>query len=175
MLLYHGSYLGGLSVIAANSRSHTTGKPVAYFTESRAYALVCCRPPEENFVTAGIRQDGKLHYFERFPNQLKVMYDGKVGYLYTVRLTNGMTPASKPQAYESSTDVPVLSCERIENVYEALLEEMRCGTMILHRYEDIDPAEQKEMAVYIRESFLNDPMSEPYRAFWIEHFRDWWD
>lgn len=86
-----------------------------------------------------------------------------------------MTPASKPQAYESSTDVPVLSCERIENVYEALLKEMRCGTMILHRYEDIDPKEQKEMAVYIRESFLNDPMSEPYRAFLIEHFRNLWD
>lgn len=31
------------------------------------------------------------------------------------------------------------------------------------------------MAVYIRESFLNDPMSEPYRAFLIEHFRDLWD
>ncbi|MBQ1631930.1 MAG: hypothetical protein II049_03830 [Clostridia bacterium] len=175
MLLYHGSYLGGLSVIAANSRSHTTGKPVAYFTESRAYALVCCRPPEENFVTAGIAKDGRLHYFERFPNQLQTMYDGKVGYLYTVERSCSMTPALKPQAYESEADVSVRSCERVENVYAALQAELQQGTMILHRYEDIDPAEQKQNAVGIRDSFLNDPIGKPIRAFLIEHFKDLWD
>lgn len=174
-MLYHGSYLGGLTVIAANSRSHTTGKPVAYFTESRAYALVCCRPPEENFVTAGIGKDGRLHYFERFPDQLNVMYDGKVGYLYSVEQSGTMTPASKPQAYESETDVPVRSCERVENVYAALLEELRKGTMILHRYEDIAPEEQKQNAIEIRDSLLNDPISKRYRAFLIEHFKDLWE
>ena len=172
-MLYHGSYLGGLSVIAANSRSHTTGKPVAYFTESRAYALVCCRPPEENFVTAGIRQDGKLHYFERFPDQLNVMYDGKVGYLYSVEQSGTMTPASKPQAYESETDVPVRSCERVKNVYAAL-QELRKETMILHRYEEIDPEEQKQNAIALREAYLNDPTCR-YRAFLIEHFKDLWE
>ena len=174
-MLYHGSYLGGLNVIAANSRSHTTGRPVAYFTESRAYALVCCRPPEENFVTAGIGKDGRLHYFERFPDQLNVMYAGKTGYLYTVERGGSMAPASKPQAYESETDVPVLSCERVENVYAALLEELQKGTMILHRYEDIDPEEQKQNAIDIRDSLLIDPISKRYRAFLIEHFQDLWE
>ncbi len=174
-MLYHGSYLGGLSCIAANSRSHTTGKRVAYFTESRAYALVCCRPPEENFVTAGVGKDGKLHYFERFPDQLNVMYDGKVGFLYTVERSDRMSPASKPQAYESETDVPVRSCERIENVYAALSGELRKETMVLHRYEDIDPAEQRQNAIDIRDSLLNDPISKPYRAFLIEHFKDLWE
>ena len=61
-MLYHGSNVGGLHVIKANAKSHVTGECVAYFTEDRCYALVCCRDREENFVTMGIREDGKQHY-----------------------------------------------------------------------------------------------------------------
>lgn len=74
-MLYHGTNIGGLRYIQANSKSHTTGKSVAYFTEDRCYALVCCREREFNFVTMGLREDGKQHYFERFPDQLRVLYD----------------------------------------------------------------------------------------------------
>lgn len=73
MILYHGSSIGNFEYIKANSKSHKTGRNVAYFTSSRIYALICCRIPSENFVTVGLRKDGKLHYFERFPNQLDTL------------------------------------------------------------------------------------------------------
>ena len=79
-MLYHGTYIDGLDVIKANSKSHTTGKKVAYFTGDRCYALVCCRCRESNFVTMGLRADGKQHYYERFPEQLKKIYIGKKGF-----------------------------------------------------------------------------------------------
>ncbi len=75
-MLYHGTILSGLNTIKANSMSHTTGKSVAYFSEDRCYALICCRNRTENFLTMGVRADGKPHYYERFPNQLKTLYKG---------------------------------------------------------------------------------------------------
>jgi hypothetical protein len=71
--LYHGSMIRGLNIIVANAKSHVDGSKVAYFTTDRIYALVCCRSREENFVTMGIK-DGKQQYYERFPDQLRVMY-----------------------------------------------------------------------------------------------------
>ena len=52
-MLFHGTNISGLSTIKANSKSHSTGKTVAYFSEDRCYALICCRSRTENFVTMG--------------------------------------------------------------------------------------------------------------------------
>ena len=81
-LFYHGSVIGGLDTILANAKSHIDGSKVAYFTSDRVYALVCCRSRQENFVTMGLDRNGIQHYFVRFPNQLKTMYEGKEGFLY---------------------------------------------------------------------------------------------
>ena len=61
-IFYHGSIIGGLDTILANSKSHTDGSRVAYFTEDRVYALVCCRSRQENFVTMGPDRNGIQHY-----------------------------------------------------------------------------------------------------------------
>lgn len=76
-MIYHGSCISGLRTIRANSRSHSTGKSVAYFSEDRCYALICCRSRTENFVTMGVGADGRQHYYERFPNQLETIYKGR--------------------------------------------------------------------------------------------------
>ncbi len=78
---YHGSIIKDLNVILANAKSHVDGNKVAYFTTDRVYALVCCRSREENFVTMGVK-DGIQHYYERFPDQLQVLYDREEGFLY---------------------------------------------------------------------------------------------
>ena len=71
-MLYHGSEFANLPYIMANAKSHSTGKQVAYFTSDRVYALVCSRSKPNRFVTMGYHaDDGKQHYYERFPNQLE--------------------------------------------------------------------------------------------------------
>ena len=169
---FHGSVIGGLDTILANAKSHIDGSKVAYFTTDRVYALVCCRSRQENFVTMGPR-DGIQHYFERFPDQLKVMYDGKEGFLYqpvsTVALTN-----TKGHTWESHVNVPVILVEHIPNVYPEILREEAAGNVIVHRYAEIDPAEQKLHANYIRDD-LDDPLSTEYREFLIQHFSSLWD
>lgn len=171
-MLYHGTVIGGLCAIKANASSHSSGKMVAYFTEDRCYALICCRDRGENFVTMGLGEDGKQHYYERFPDQLKTLYSGKQGYLYVteaaedLKNTNGHT-------WESETDVLVLRCETVVDVYPELLKEEEKGNLIVHRYSDIDPAEQKMHANYIKEHIAEE--GEAMERFYLAHFSSLWD
>lgn len=170
--LYHGSILGGLDTILANAKSHTDGGRVAYFTTDRVYALVCCRSREENFVTMGPK-DGMQHYFERFPEQLKVMYSGKGGFIYTPISTETLKN-TRGNSWESPSDVPVILLERIKDVYVEILKEEAAGRVIIHRYNEIDRAEQTEHANYVRDH-LNDPVFAEYRGFLYRHFSPLWD
>lgn len=171
-MLYHGTNIGGLRYIQANSKSHTTGKSVAYFTEDRCYALVCCREREFNFVTMGLREDGKQHYFERFPDQLRVLYQGKKGYLYLADSADHLVN-TKGRTWESETDVCVSRCEIINDVYAEIMKEAANGNVVIHKYSDIDPAEQKMHANHIK-GHLDDE-GEKMKAFYIEHFSALWD
>lgn len=170
-MLYHGTVIGNLRVIKANSKSHTSGKKVAYFTEDRCYALICCRDRNENFVTMGLRQDGKLHYYERFPNQLNILYSGKQGYIYLIETAKGLNNA-KGHTWESEIDVPVFRYEAVYDVYSEILKEEDMGNIVIHRYSEIDPAEQRLHANYIKEHI--DDEGEAMKQFYLAHFSSLW-
>lgn len=172
-LLYHGSIFGGLDTILAHSKSHVDGSKVAYFTTERIYALVCCRSRAENHVTMGLRKDGKQHYFETFPDQLKVLYEGKEGFIYTP-VSTGTLQNTRDHSWESHVDVPVVLQEHVSDVYAEILKEKDAGNVIVHHYEDIDPIEQKEYANHIRDT-LNDVSDAGYREFLYRHFSTLWD
>ena len=171
-IFYHGSVIGGLDIILANAKSHADGSQVAYFTEDRVYALVCCRSREENFVTMGPK-DGIQHYYERFPDQLRVMYEGKEGFIYRP-VSCDTLKHTKDHTWESPADVPVVLHEHITDVYEEILREEKAGNVIIHRYEEIDPDEQKKRASDMREYIKNNPQLT-YRDFVIEHFSPLWE
>lgn len=171
-MLYHGTLIPNLHTIHANSKSHSTGKPVAYFSEDRCYALICCRSAQENFVTMGVGKDGRQHYYERFPNQLKILYSGKQGYLYSPESSEDLI-RTKGHSMESETDVPVSRCEAVSDVYLEILREEAQGNLVIHRYAEIDPAEQKMHANYIRDH-ISDSGPE-MEAFYRAHFSSLWD
>lgn len=171
-MLYHGSVVDGLTTIWAKSKSHVSGEPVAYFTMDRVYALVCCRKRTENFVTMGPDKNGKQHYYERFPDQLKVMYAGRDGYLYTPVSEEGLV-RTKGNSSESVMDVPVTLFEHVTDVYAEVLKEERAGNVIVHRYADIDPEEQRQMILSIREGWKRGEFAE-YSDFVYEHFSPLW-
>ena len=170
-VLYHGSIIKGLNIILANARSHVDGSKVAYFTTDRVYALVCCRSRDENFVTLGLK-DGEQHYYERFPDQLKTMYDGKEGFLYRPVSVTDLTNTNG-HTWESHADVPVILHEHVPDVYAEILREEAIGNVIIHRYNEIDPDEQKLHADYIRDH-IDDPLFSEYREFLIRHFSLLW-
>lgn len=169
--LYHGSIMKELDIILANAESHADGSKVAYFTSDRVYALVCCRGREENFVTMGLK-DGVQHYYERFPDQLKIMYEGKEGFLYRPLSSAGLTNISG-HTWKSHADVPVSLYEHVPDIYEEILREEAVGNVIIHRYGEIDPDEQKLHANYVRDH-MDDPMFSEYRNFLFCHFSSLW-
>ena len=116
--------------------------------------------------------DGRQHYFERFPNQLESLYKGRQGYIYLLDSTDGLTHG-KGHSWESEHDVPVSQCESIADVYSEILREESLGNIIIHRYAEIDPAEQTEHANYIRDHITDegDEMAKFYRT----HFSALWD
>ena len=171
-MLYHGSIIGGLQLIKANSKSHSSGERAAYFTGDRCYALACCRDQKHSFVTMGLKPDGKQHYYERFPDQLKTLYGGKQGYLYVLSTSDGLTN-TKGNTWESSADVPVDCCEVIEDLYLEILTEEATGNVIIHRYSEIDPTEQKMHANHIKEHL--DDQGQDMKEFYISHFSALWD
>lgn len=171
-MLYHGTVFEGLTVIKANTKSHTTGRMVAYFTEDRCYALVCCRKKSEDFVTMGLNKDGKQHYYERFPDQLRVLYEGKRGYIYENE-TSSTLINTKGHTWESEADVPAHLHEVVEDVYAEILKEEQAGNIIIHRYADINPKKQKENANYLKEHMGDQ--GEEMRQFYLAHFSELWD
>lgn len=171
-MLFHGTNISGLSTIKANSKSHSTGKTVAYFSEDRCYALICCRSRTEYFVTMGVGADGKQHYFERFPNQLEILYKGKQGYIYYLESRDGLTH-TKGHTWESESDVPVAQCEVVMDLYDEILQEETKGNIMIHRYSEIDPSEQKRHANYIRDHILDE--GKEMAQFYYSHFSSLWD
>ena len=171
-IFYHGSIIKGLNIILANAKSHVDGNMIAYFTTDRVYALVCCRSRRENFVTMGLK-DGVQHYFERFPNQLQILYEGKEGFLYRPVASDGFKN-TKGNTWESPVDVPVTLYKHISNIYAEILREEAVGNLIVHRYAEIDPAEQKMHANYIRDH-LDDPLYVECREFLAQRFSLLWD
>ncbi|MBP3705604.1 MAG: hypothetical protein J6I98_08740, partial [Clostridia bacterium] len=70
-------------------------------------------------------------------------------------------------------DVPVSHCEVIEDVYAEILKEEANGNIVIHRYAEIDPAEQKMHANYIKEHI--DEQGEEMKQFFLTHFSGLWD
>ena len=120
----------------------------------------------------GLR-DGIQTYFERFPDQLKVLYDGKEGFIYRP-VSAGTLKNTRGHTWESPVDVPVVLLEHIPNVYTEILKEEAAGNVLIRRYAEIDPAEQKEVANRFRDD-LDDPLFAEYRDFIYEHFSPLWD
>ena len=64
--------------------------------------------------------------------------------------------------------------EYVPDVYAAILGEEKAGNVVIHRYDEIDPAEQKDHANHLRDYAMNNPQLT-YRDFLIEHFSPLWD
>ena len=133
-MLFHGTNISGLSTIKANSKSHSTGKTVAY--------------------------------------QLEILYKGKQGYIYYLESTDGLTH-TKGHTWESESDVPVAQCEVVMDLYDEILQEETKGNIMIHRYSEIDPSEQKRHANYIRDHILDE--GKEMAQFYYSHFSSLWD
>ncbi|MDW7656905.1 MAG: DUF4111 domain-containing protein [Bacillota bacterium] len=135
---YHGTTTPGITELKAN--------PIVYLTPNRAYALFYIVDKNVNWVTCGIKDnDGKVHYDERFPNQLEKLYNGKSGYLYRCNDAEGLILGKSRDIVVSQSPVSVAGYEFIPDVFHEILNYEKAGAVVVKRYKNLTDTEKKDI------------------------------
>ena len=153
MLLYHGSPTGGIRALRPSPSNHD--KAYVYLTDCAALALLYAHNPIERpggFFPYWFDKAGLLHYDEYFPGQTRTLYGGQPGWIYRVEATGLPQLDKMPWVYLSEGEIQVCGADFIPDLYTALLRAERKGKLILHRYEDIPPAQQEKHRQIVRRS-----------------------
>ncbi len=173
MRLFHGTTEENIERLEPVSKDRE-GKPVAFLTDVFAYSLFYIRDREIDFVTCGVRTGGKVHYDEKFPDQLRVLYAGRAGWVYEAEAQaekhtiNGIWLCRESCA--------VVKKHFVADAYEAIMKEIEKGNVEVRRYEDATEEEKaldREGMVLKLRGMRN--MSEKCATFYREHFAECWE
>ena len=172
MKLFHGSETSNIERLETRSIDKE-GKPVLYLTDNWVYSLFYLRDRDVDFVTCGVSSDSKVHYDEKIPNQLKMLYQGRSGYIYQTDTT--AEPTSIRGIWISRENTSVTCYKYIPDVYEAIVEEINKGTVEFLPYEKLTEDQRKLNHEGVLRYFLSGrPMNAKREAFYKEHFQDAW-
>jgi len=134
MTYYHCSPTAGLKTLEPHKPDSFQKPKYVYMTTLLPMALMY---GVRNFeYTYGYTKEGQIYYDEYFPNALEILYKGKSGSLYQCAPDNVST-TKIPNEVVSEECVTIISEIMISDVYEALLEQERLGTLVIHRYEEL--------------------------------------
>ena len=135
MELYHASPVTGLTVLRP-SVTEFFGKPrQVCLTSLKPMALLYGIKHFE--YTYGYTKDRELYYQEYFPGALEELYRGKSASLYRCAWREGMEATAIPNEYVTADEVAVEEEVPVPDVYEALLEEERLGTLRIVRWAGV--------------------------------------
>lgn len=174
MAYYHCSPTAGLAVLEPRKPESFEKPARVYMTTLLPMALMyTVRNYEYSY---GYTKEGQIYFDEYFPNALEILYRGKSASLYLCD-PDSIEPTRIPNEAISETAVPVISETHIPDAYEALLEQERLGTLVIHRYQELSEGMlnwiRKVEADCIRKSnLLNSP--GPMADYYQEHYPESW-
>ena len=172
MAYYHCSPTAGLSVLEPR-KPETFDKPASvYMTTLLPMALMY---GVRNFeYTYGYTKQGQIYFEEYFPNALEILYRGKSASLYLCDPSQ-LKSTQIPNEAVSEEAVPVISETVIPDVYEALLEQERRGSLVIRRYHELsekmlDWIVRAEADTIRKKNLVNTPgpMADYYRSHYPE-------
>ena len=154
-MLYHASQQSGIKELVPHASTH--GKKYVYAINDRLMALLF-GAPKDDFDLLIDEVNGKPVIFECYPNALRKIYYEKSCYLYVVNEEGFLSNQTgwKPEMV-CEHSVPVVSEEKIENIYNEIIASICTDSCIFHAYS---PDEEYQM-------FLKDELSERVRNFGI--------
>lgn len=174
MEYYHCSPTAGLKILEPR-KPHSFDKPArVYLTTLLPMALMYS---VRNFeYTYGYTREGQIYLEEYFPNALEVLYRGKSASLYLCS-PDRVETTRIPNEAVSAKPVLVLREITIPDALEALLEQERLGTLVIHRYEELSERKlawirKAEMETILKMGYLEKDcpgavyMREHYPASW---------
>lgn len=172
MAYYHCSPTPGLTVLEPRKPGSFHKPAGVYMTTLLPMALMySVRNYEYSY---GYTKQGQIYFEEYFPNALEILYRGKSASLYLCAPESTVSTKIPNEAL-SEKAVPVISETVIPDACEALLEQEKLGTLVIHRYHELSPEKlnwiRRVEADTIREKNmlrLNDPMADYYRTHYPE-------
>lgn len=174
MPYYHCSPTAGLTVLEPRKPAAFEKTAKVYLTTLLPMALLySVRNWEYSY---GYTEEGQLYFDEYFPNALEILYRGKQASLYLCA-PECAEPTSIPNEAISERSVPVLSETILPDACEAILEQERLGTLVIHRYQELS----EKMRNWIRNEEANDIRNGdllhtpgPRAAYYREHYPESW-
>jgi len=175
MTLYHCSPEPGLKTLRPSGSRF--GKPrQVCLTASLPMALMYGVRHFE--YTYGYNRAGELYYEEFFPNALAEIYRGKKASLYVCAHREDMGTTVVPKECVTPLEVPVEEEIWIPDVYTALREQERQGTLKVVRWEDAGAQRRARMAemelLTIREQKLLEQPDAPFARYMREKYPESW-
>lgn len=174
MAYYHCSPTAGLTVLEPR-KPESFGKParVCLTTLLPMALMYAVRNYEYSY---GYTKDGQIYFDEYFPNALEILYRNKSASLYLCD-PESIESTEIPNEAISETAVPVIRETFIPDACEALLEQERLGTLVIHRYHELSEGMlnwiQKVEAEEIRKlNLLNTPGS--MADYYQKHYPKSW-
>lgn len=172
MTYYHGSPVMGLKVLKPGKPVFSEKPEMVYLTTLLPMALLYGVQNYE--YTYGFTREGQIYLDEYFPNALEVLYRGKRASVYVcdpVQVEQGRIP----NEVVSAAQVPVIREMVIPDLYEALLEQEKLGTLVIRRFDTLSPKMLEWICKVetdcIRHAELlhtPGPMAEYYRTYYPE-------
>ena len=178
---FHGSSVSGLQELKPQVSEH--GMPLVYLTSNPVVAaLYTVRPVEKPFSWYPYSFSGTTPvYTEYYPDALRDIYRGKMGFIYRSRCEVELSlddPTSVGCALVSRKPVTVDGYTCLADVYEALLEYERAGTLIIKRYETLTEKQRGLFEKMLTEEIQKHKLKETdcdYGRFLQERFADVWE
>ncbi len=166
MILYHGTDAAVIHELRPVSTDRE-GRKIAYLTDNFAYSLFYLRDREIDFVTCGVDKHGVVRYDEKFPDQLRVIYAGRSGWIYEAEAD--AQPTKTNGIFVCTQAAPVVRAQYIADAYEAICAEIERGHVVLKRFEDLTAQERALNDMGVRMELARD-LSPAKRAFFLKHF-----
>ena len=179
MQFYHASNIKGLKEILplSESKNKDDKDKVAYFTPVRVCALSYLRDMEVNHVTIGVSDNNVPECHEFFPDQLRTMYQGRSGYLYTCENTDSIKPAQSAGIWSSKEPVVVAVTEYIEDVYDHIMMEIAAGNARLISYESLSEETKQKYTIGMKDFILERDLltvDSAQSRFWAKYYPEAW-
>ena len=172
MAYYHCSPTAGLTLLKPRKPASFDKPARVYLTTLLPMALMYTVRNYE--YTYGYTKEGQIYFDEYFPNALEILYRGKSASLYLCDPEN-VEFTRIPNEVISEKAVPVIRESFIQDACEALLEQERLGTLVIHRYHELSEKKlnwiRNVEADGIRKSNLLNtpgPMADYYRTHYPE-------
>lgn len=154
-MLYHASRQTGIKELIPQMSTH--GKKYVYAISNRLTAILF-GAPKDDFDILVYETNGKPVIYECYPNALKKIYFEKSCSVYELNEDGFLLNQTN---WESELvcehTVPVVNEERIENIYEEIINSIQNGGCIFHEYSKNEEYQH----------FLQDEISERIRHFGI--------